>query len=386
MTRAKATGPYTAIIVHQFDPENPAPGGIDTCIRDMLLHAPAGERILLLGVSQTRPLLRRTPVEGFGVPVDFVPLARVDPGNQRRRIPHSIRLLLPILLVMLRTSTRRSSIHTHRLEASLVTRLFPARRHVYFVHTNTESAIAAHGDSFWKKAPGVYRFLEKRVLAAADLTLVFNRASAELYQSLGYPAQRVRTWFNESLYYPRAADDQSADSPTAVWVGRFESPKDPVLAVDVFSELARRASEEGPEWKAIMVGDGTLRPDVDARIEELGLKDHIRLVGAQPRSEVGTLMRNADVLLMTSHFEGSPIVMYEGLASGIPVVATSEADPDQVLTDDIGRIIQGRNPADIAKAAEAVLSCDRTTIARAVEDRSSGRALDHLWKTVNGDD
>lgn len=382
----KRQGEYSCIIIHQFDPENPAPGGIDTCIRDMLLHAPAGERILLLGVSRTRPLLRRTRIDLFAVPVDFVPLSRADPSNQRRRIPHSLRLLFPLLLTLLTVSTRKSTVHVHRLEPALITRWFPARKRVYFVHTNTESAIAEHGDSFWRKAPHVYRRLERSALKASDLILVFNRETAEKYHAQGFRARRMRTWFNEKIYFP--LDTPSGDPTTKIlWVGRLEPPKDPLLAIEVFKSLKEAEGASDTHWECTIIGDGTMRREVDERIAELGLSEEVRMLGAQPREAVGQHMRETGVFLMTSHFEGSPIVMYEALASGVPVVASQESDPDGVLDQRInGRIVSGRNPADFVGAALAVLQLARPPIAASVQDRGATLSLAELWKSTSGEE
>ncbi|WGW12165.1 glycosyltransferase [Saxibacter everestensis] len=375
---------YSRVIIHQFDPESPVPGGVDTCIRDLLDRAPEGERILVIGVSRTRPLHRRVTLESFRRPIDFIPVSRANPGDQVRFIPHSIRVALGSLLPLAWGSTRRSVVQIHRVEAGLVTRLFPSRRRVYFVHTNTAASLESHSDSFWRKAPRAFRLLERAVLRSADLTVVFNKESAAGYAADGYLVKHMRTWYNEELYHPLLdAENRSSTSPTVLWVGRLEAPKDPLLAIDAFATLKRDSPRS---WRCLVVGDGTLRDDMMHRISAHCLEGSVELTGAVSRSKVAELMRDADVLLMTSRFEGSPRVMYEAMGSALPVVASVEADPDFAIQHSKNGIrITGREAGDFAKAIDQAMGLPRDDVYESVRAQAASTMVAEVWDATKGE-
>ncbi|QNN63719.1 glycosyltransferase family 4 protein [Leucobacter denitrificans] len=230
--------------------------------------------------------------------------------------------------------------------------------------------------------------LERIVLQNADLTVVFNKTSAEDYRLRGYPVEQMRTWYNERVYFPGSSHDRRIQSPvlTALWVGRLENPKDPLLAIEVFDALERRNSDSPQQWRYLVIGDGTLRADLQQMIAARNLQHRVKLLGACSREEVGNHMRTADALLMTSHFEGSPRVMYEAMGSALPVIATAEADPDKAIKSEVnGRISKTRDPQDLAGLFEKIDSFDRDAIVNSVHRQSASFTVSRLWNLTNGE-
>jgi len=350
----------------------------------MLLFAPSSERILLVGVSRSRPLRKLVTLGGDYEGVDFVPVSRADPGNQLRRVPHSIRVAFGAAPVLFRTPLRGAVLQVHRLEAGLIARLKRAHAHVFFVHTNTAASLRASSDSFWRRAPLIFRFLETRLMKGVDLTIVFNRASADEYAARGLRVQYMTTWFNHLLFKPPTNPTSPADTRTVTWAGRFELPKDPVLAIEVFAKLATLDMEGEGSWRFLMIGDGTLKEDVIARARELGVLERIEFTGAISRHEVAEALRHSSVLLMTSHFEGSPRVMYESMACGTPVVATAEADADNVLAEGrVGLALATREPSSLAEGIRSAAFFDRVSVADAVAHQASDSAVQRLWRITS---
>lgn len=101
------------------------------------------------------------------------------------------------------------------------------------------------------------------------------------------------------------------------WVGRFVEVKDPLL----FVELARALKSSTPKVKFVMVGDGELRPAIESRIEELGLRGDFTIYGWQ--SCMAPFYQEMDMLVLTSINEGTPVAVIEAMASGRPFVATN---------------------------------------------------------------
>jgi len=102
-------------------------------------------------------------------------------------------------------------------------------------------------------------------------------------------------------------------------VGRLDREKNPLLLLDVIAAL----HQSDPEWRLVIVGDGPLRSQIEARIEELGLTDVVDVRGYIPiDGELPLLYDSNDAFLHVSWTEGVPQVLFEAFAAGLPVVAT----------------------------------------------------------------
>jgi glycosyltransferase involved in cell wall biosynthesis len=150
-----------------------------------------------------------------------------------------------------------------------------------------------------------------------------------------------------------------------LFAGRLTEQKDPMLMVEVVSRVASSHDQVRVE----VVGDGPLDADVRRRVRELGLERHVRF--HPPTIELSRWLASADMLLMTSTFEGVPYVAYEALAMKVPVVAPALAGNVELMAEVGGRLIQPRDDADAYVSAIAELIDD----ARSREElRAAGRA------------
>jgi glycosyltransferase involved in cell wall biosynthesis len=105
------------------------------------------------------------------------------------------------------------------------------------------------------------------------------------------------------------------DAPVLGNVGRFSPQKNPLDWVRVAARVARKL----PDCRFLLVGDGPLRNDVEALIEEHGLTDRFMLTGL--RRDVPRMLAAMDVFLLTSLWEGLPRVIPQAMSMCVPVVA-----------------------------------------------------------------
>jgi glycosyltransferase involved in cell wall biosynthesis len=114
----------------------------------------------------------------------------------------------------------------------------------------------------------------------------------------------------------RAASGCRREGTLVGWIGRMTAIKDPAL----FLESAARIHGVVPSAQFVMVGDGELRHDCEARIREAGLDGKVALAGW--KRDLCPVYADLDLLVLTSINEGTPLALLEAMASGRSFVAT----------------------------------------------------------------
>ena len=137
-----------------------------------------------------------------------------------------------------------------------------------------------------------------------------------------------------------------ADAFAIGHVGRFIEQKNHLFLLEIVAEVAKRE----PKMRLLLIGDGSLRPEIEQKVIQLGLTDHIIFAGLRP--DVPYLMLGAmDVFLLPSFHEGLPLVLLEAQAAGLPCifsdVITEEVDIVKPL---VRRISLSRSASDWAEA------------------------------------
>jgi D-inositol-3-phosphate glycosyltransferase len=146
------------------------------------------------------------------------------------------------------------------------------------------------------------------------------------------------------------------DRPILLFVGRIQPLKGPDVAIRALHELGDRRAQ-----LVIVGGASGADGDVETRrahllVDELGLHDRVRFVEPQPHHILSTYYRAADVVLAPSRSESFGLVALEAAACGIPVVASAVGGLLSLVDDGrTGRLIDGRDPAEYARAVADIL-------------------------------
>jgi L-malate glycosyltransferase len=113
----------------------------------------------------------------------------------------------------------------------------------------------------------------------------------------------------------------------AVLLARLEPQKLP----EIFLEAAARLAPRWPALSFLVVGGGSLEPDLPRRAAALGLAGRVVFTG--PRRDVARLLGAADVSVMCSRKEGMSNTVMESMAAGKPVVATPVGGNPELIED-----------------------------------------------------
>ena len=188
--------------------------------------------------------------------------------------------------------------------------------------------------------------------------------------------------------FPFRGHAEIGEVPRLLGVGRLVEKK----GFDQLIDTVHALRAEGREVHADIVGDGPLREDLAARIQQLGLTEHVHLLGPRTQEEVRGLLTQADLFVAPfvigadGNADGLPTVLLEAMATGIPCVAAAVTAVGEVIIDGTtGWLVPtGDTPALIDAVREALDPATdrlaRTTAARELvaahyDSRGQARAL-----------
>jgi glycosyltransferase involved in cell wall biosynthesis len=171
------------------------------------------------------------------------------------------------------------------------------------------------------------RFISERIIPKELLTVFPNSVDTERFRNVP-PGTR------DSVRRALGLEGQFA------WlaVGRFEVAKDYPNMLRAFAKVR----EHYPEALLLLVGRGSLQPETEALTQTLGIAGSVRFLGV--RRDVPEVMSAADGYVMSSAWEGMPIVLLEAAAAGLPIVATRVGGNQEVVRhEDSGFLVPPRN-------------------------------------------
>lgn len=116
-------------------------------------------------------------------------------------------------------------------------------------------------------------------------------------------------------------------------VGRLSPEKGHLRLLDAFARVRRKHAST----RLVIVGEGPERPVLQQHIAELGLEADVLLTGALANPY--PVMRELDLFVLSSHYEGQGIVLLEALTLGRPVLSTDIPGPQSVLADGVGQLV-----------------------------------------------
>ncbi|WP_182886990.1 glycosyltransferase family 4 protein [Microbispora sp. H10885] len=144
------------------------------------------------------------------------------------------------------------------------------------------------------------------------------------------------------------------DHPVIVAAGRLVKQKGFDLLLPAFAQVAR----EHPEWRLRIFGTGPKKAALRALIGEHGLSAHVTLMGRTNRLD--DELARSSVYVLSSRFEGLPMVMIEAMTHALPIVAFDcPTGPRDVLTDGENGLLVPAADVDALAAALNRLIADR---------------------------
>lgn len=238
--------------------------------------------------------------------------------------------------------------------------------------TDTPFSFTAHGSDLHVDR----HMLAKKVEEAAFVTTVSDYNRDVILEECGGR-------FSEKVHVLRCGVDSAVFEPeprrrarpfTVVCVGTLHEVKG---QTHLLGAVARLASG-GIDIQCQLVGSGPDQPQLMAQAERLGIADRVVFTGDLPRAAVATTLSGADVLATPSvptrsgRREGIPVVIFEAMSSGLPVVASRLSGiPELVEHEDTGLLVEPGDEVQLAEALRRLYADDglRCALGRAGRQR-----------------
>ena len=210
-----------------------------------------------------------------------------------------------------------------------------------------------------------YERLQYRAFRRFDAVVAVARPLVARLERAGVARSRIHEVPNALCTIAPPLERKAARSALGVpqdcfvvgWVGRLSREKGPDVLLEALPHVA-----DLPLVVSVL-GDGVERASLEARARRLGVDGRIRWYGEVP--DAGGLFAAFDVFVLSSRAEGTPLVLLEAMAAGVPIVATRVGGVPDVVAPAEAALVASDQPVALAAAIRAVCQDPMATVRRA---------------------
>ena len=343
------------IILHILAPA--AVGGLERVVGSLAAgHRALGHQVYVAAVleppASNHPFVR--DLIGRNVEVEPIEVAPRSYFAERRAIAQLCRRVRPDI------------IHTHGYHADVLDAGVGRRLGI-------PTATTVHGftGGDWKNR--LYERLQRRAFRRFDAVVAVSRPLGDALRDGGVSPDRLHVipnaWGGAVSFLERPAARRELGLPPQGfrigWVGRMKHEKGPDVMLEALALL-----RDAPVTLS-MLGDGDMTAALRARADTLDVTTQTTWHGSL--QEAASLLRAFDVFVLSSRTEGTPIVLLEAIAAGVPVVATTVGGVPDVVSAAEALLVPSDDPASLAAALRDTLA---NPDAAAVRARAAQRRLE----------
>ena len=234
-----------------------------------------------------------------------------------------------------------------------------------------------------KRYKAFAKFYRKIVFGLADAVIAVSEGVGREVRHI-YKVTHVQTVYNcidieNVIERSKAQEDVPheylrGNLPVLVAVGRMHKQKGYPYLLEAF-----RIVNETTEARLIIVGGGNLKEELHRTAKSLGIEDKTAMVG---ETEPYAYMRHGDIFVLSSLWEGLPLVLLEAISLGMPVVSTDcNYGPNEVIEHEkSGLLVPVADPPKLASAILRLIRDEklRYTLGAEAKRRSRDFALDRM--------
>ena len=270
---------------------------------------------------------------------------------------HPIRAFIDGLIFFRKTVKTIKEIKPDIVHAQNITNSIPA--YIAWRKSRIPYTICIHGNlelmgpflptflqRFWPKFP--------HIKAAAQIITLTNEMSTLFEKKLGKKPAVIPNGVDLKRFYPAEKNEKKKSASSVILtLSRIDNKKGLEYAIESMTKIHTKF----PTAKLMIVGDGEYRSELEKLVEKNMLSATVEFPGLIPNSEVPAYLRNADLFLLPSLYEGLPLTLLEAMACGLPIISTPVSiAPEIIATWKNGYIIPFKSPDAISESVIDLLS------------------------------
>lgn len=217
-------------------------------------------------------------------------------------------------------------------------------------------------------------------LRHADHVFCLNNEDRDyLINERKLPGQKITRIYPaaKTIYATAASDRDYTKAARLLFAGTWVKRKGTEDLVEAFAVLAGRYRN----LELVVLGGGVSEPEVLASFPE-SLRGRVRCIQTANEIEAASVFASADIYLLPSLFEGTPLTLIEAMMSGLPIVTTATCGMKDVIRDgENGLLVPLRSPQAIVDAVERLLGdvAYRGRLGRAAQAEALEK---YVWEKV----
>jgi len=309
-------------------------GGISGYIKDLIDYS----------------LINNIKIGLIGKIFNYEELAGIDYIKIQDKISSTNRFLVNLTLKSITSRIPQDVIiHAHRPDHLAAFYFFSRRKSIVTLHGQQARTVSIRKNGLTRL---IYRALEnysfKKALALIAVDSITNNYYSNLYPRYKHKILKISTGVNTELFKPmdkspcREELGFKASDKIVVYVGRVEPPKRLDIIIKAFEKLVSKDTT----YKLAIVGDGVSMNGIKKMVEDLVLNENVYFMGVRKRIELPKIFCAADISVLISDNEGSPLSVKESLACGVPVVANDVGDISEIVKSQHNGFIVNPNDLD----------------------------------------
>jgi GalNAc-alpha-(1->4)-GalNAc-alpha-(1->3)-diNAcBac-PP-undecaprenol alpha-1,4-N-acetyl-D-galactosaminyltransferase len=243
-------------------------------------------------------------------------------------------------------STKPDIIISHIQQTNIMTLLAAGRRLAPVI-------VVEHNDPGMNPAGKIWDTLRRRTYPRAAKVVSVSQGVDSHFSWL---PEKQRAVIHNPIKASDEETNRSSQDSGVRWItsmGRLTHQKGFDLLLNAFAKI----TAQHPAWRLRIIGDGPLRQELGDQVKTLDLTSRVEFAGLV--SNPAQFLRQADLFVMASRFEGFPYVALEALVSGLPVIYTDcPSGPREIIRDGVDGILVPAGDVEALAAAMDKLMTD----------------------------
>ena len=214
------------------------------------------------------------------------------------------------------------------------------------------------------KLRGISRLLASKF---SDYIVTLTEKDMNNYINKFKIKNKIQYIYNPIIYF--AKEKCNIKSKTIISVGNLTYQK----GIDMICDIAKVILSENKEWNWIILGEGSERNLLEKKIKEYKLENKLILKGNV--RDVENYYKNSSIYIMTSRYEGLPMVLLEAKSFALPIISFDcETGPSEIVSDGVnGYLVEPNNIEDMIFKANTLIKND---LKRSEFSKNSKRGLE----------